>query len=176
MVNLRNIIIETERLRLAPIEMKHAPSIFSEFTEEITTYMFPAAAKNITETENFVRQELEKIRKGESLTVIITDKTGGGFLGVESAVDIHKKIICFGIWLKKSAHGNKYGQEAMKGLKDWIDNNIKYEYIFYPVDKRNVASRKVAESLGGVIRAKYKKKNMSGNILDEVEYRIYPIP
>ncbi len=62
----------------------------------------------------------------------------------------------------------------MTGLKKWIDENIEYEYIKYPIDKKNFPSRRIVEALGGGIRDEYKKKNLSGNILDEVEYWIYP--
>ena len=44
----------------------------------------------------------------------------------------------------------------------------------YPVDKKNISSRKIPESLGGIIETEYKTTNMAGKILDEVEYRIYP--
>ena len=55
----------------------------------------------------------------------------------------------FGIWIKKDAHGNKYGREAIKILRHWAIENIDFDYAIYPVDKGNIASRKTAESLGG---------------------------
>jgi len=76
--------------------------------------------------------------------------------------------------IKKSAHGNKYGREAVRGLKEWIDDHMKYRYISYPVDRKNIPSRKIPESLGGIVEAEYEKESQSGNILDVVEYRIYP--
>ncbi|MEH2435865.1 MAG: GNAT family N-acetyltransferase [Nostoc sp.] len=78
-----------------------------------------------------------------------------------------------GIWLKKSAHGHGFGREAIHVLKDWVDKNLEYNYLSYPVDKRNIPSRKIAESLRGKIFREFQQINKSGYLLDEVEYRIY---
>ena len=77
-----------------------------------------------------------------------------------------------GIWLKKSAHGQKLGREAIHCLVDWAKTNLDAAFLIYPVDRQNIPSRKIPESLGGVIFREDKVKNMSGHILDEVIYRI----
>ncbi|MEI6118205.1 MAG: hypothetical protein WCP92_02960 [bacterium] len=61
MENIQNITIETERLLLVPITLQYAEDIFKEFTSEITTYMFPKAAENISETESFIQSSIEKM-------------------------------------------------------------------------------------------------------------------
>ena len=81
----------------------------------------------------------------------------------------------FGVWTKKSSHGNGYGKEAIHALYKWACRNIEFDYITYPVDKRNVASRKIPESLGGVVAKEYKQENLAGFELDEVEYHIYNV-
>jgi hypothetical protein len=63
MENIKNIIIETERLLLIPITMEYAEEIFKEFTPEITTYMFPKSAENISETESFINHALEEMEQ-----------------------------------------------------------------------------------------------------------------
>ena len=42
----------------------------------------------------------------------------------------------------------------------------------YPVDRRNIPSRRIPESLGGVVKEEYEKENRSGKILDLVCYHI----
>jgi [ribosomal protein S5]-alanine N-acetyltransferase len=172
--DLTKVVIETDRLKLIPTSLKYAPEIFKEFTKQITTYMHPKAPKEIKETEAFINSSVQKIENGEELQVVILDKKTGEFLGHGGITKLKTDTPELGIWIKKSAHGNKYGREAVKALKEWVEHNLKYKYIIYPVDKRNIPSRKIAESLGGVVEDEYKKENMSGNILDEVEYRIYP--
>ena len=60
---INELTLQTERLLLVPIRMTYAEAIFKEFTPEITTYMFPKAAKVISETENFIKDSIEKMEK-----------------------------------------------------------------------------------------------------------------
>lgn len=168
-----NIVINTSRLRLVSINQNFANDIFQNFTEEITTYMMPKAPKKIEETQQFIESATQKSQKGEELQIVVLDRTSGEFLGCAGIHSITTKTPTLGIWLKKSAHGKGIGKEAITALKQWAEKNLEYEYLVYPVDRRNVPSRKIPESLGGIIGAEYKKTSMSGNVLDEIEYRIY---
>ena len=173
MKDLSQITIYTERLSLVPLSETYAQTICEEFTEEITTYMFPRSPKKIEETLAYIHTMIPKIAKGEELAVVILSKDTGEFLGGGGAHNLTTPTPELGIWIKKSAHGNNFGKEAVQALKQWIDENIPYTYIIYPVDRRNIPSRKIAESLGGIIEKEYQTKNMAGDTLDEIEYRIY---
>lgn len=173
-MDLSKTVILTDRLKLVPTSLKYAPEVFKEFTEEITTYMFPKVPQDIHDTETFINTSIKKMENGEELQVVILDKKTGDFFGHGGIRKLNTDTPEPGIWIKKSAHGNKYGREAVKALKEWIDKNYKYKYIMYPVDRENISSRKIAESLGGIVEVEYKKINESGNELDIVEYRIYP--
>jgi [ribosomal protein S5]-alanine N-acetyltransferase len=173
-MNLSNLKITTERLLLVPIDMSYADIIFQEFTPEITTYMGPKSPDKIEETQEFITNSIEEMKAGTDIIVVILNKETKEFLGCSGMHRITTKTPETGIWIKKSAHGNKYGREAVTSLKEWTDKNFSYDHIIYPVDKDNVGSRKIAESLGGEIKAEQKVENMSGNILNEVIYWIYP--
>lgn len=173
-MDLLNIEIETERLRLVPVSEKHREEIFKEFSPEIVTYMVPKPAEKIEETDAFISSTIKNMEKGEEVVLVILKKDNEEFVGITGLHHIDMPQPHFGVWTKKSSHGNKYGREALQGFKKWADENVKYEYIIYPVDKRNIASRKIAESLGGVVEDEYEKVGMAGQQLDEVEYRIYP--
>jgi RimJ/RimL family protein N-acetyltransferase len=168
-----NLVITTERLVLKPISLEYREDIFKEFTEEIVVFMNPSPAKDISETENFILDSLEKMKKGSDAQQVITHATTGEFLGCAGLHHINTSVPVFGIWLKKGAHGNKYGQEAMKGLKEWAEKNLEYEYLKYPVAVKNVSSRKVAESLGGRAEREFVGEKQNGEKMNEVEYRIY---
>ncbi|MBI3485342.1 GNAT family N-acetyltransferase [Candidatus Daviesbacteria bacterium] len=172
-MNLQSLEIVSDRLKLVPISRKYLKDIFANFTSEITTYMFPAPPKRKEETEEFIDSAIRKNESGEDIVKVITNKETGEFLGCGGLHKIKSGRPELEIWIKKSAHGNHYGREALTALKDWADQNINYQYIKYPVDKKNIPSRKIAESLGGEVIAEMQKTNLSGNILDEVEYRIY---
>src|SRR3989344_3002706 len=168
------ILIETKRLLLKPLSMQWKEVIFREFTEEITLFMFPRAAKKMAETEDFIVSTMEKMKQGKEIVCVTLEKQSEEFLGCAGLHEINTNFPELGIWLKKSAHGKKYGREAITDLKQWADEHLTYDHIVYPVDRDNIASRKIPESLGGVIHREYEKKNLSGNTLHTVEYWISP--
>lgn len=172
-MNLLNVEILTNRLWLRPISIKYKEDIFLEFTEEVTIYMCPRPAKDISETEAFINESIKELKNGVSLGLIILKRQSQEFLGCAGLHDIGRKDPELGIWLKKVAHGNKYGLEAIAAIKYWADEKLKCEYLRYPVDRANIASRKIAEALGGKSVREFNQTNMSGNTLHIVEYRIY---
>lgn len=172
-MNLLKQVITTERLKMVPVSEKFAEDIFQEFTPEVTTYMFAKPAETIDDTLSFIKFSNEQLAKGAMLNVSIFNLQTGEFIGGAGINHTDTKTPELGIWIKKGAHGQKYGREAVKGLKDWAEAKLSFDYLTYPVDKKNIASRKIAESLGGTVKKEYKKVNQSGHTLDEVEYWIY---
>jgi len=172
---IQKIKIETPRLVLTPIDYNFTQDIFSNFTSEITHYMCPSPALNITETKNFIRKSMEKMEKGEELVFAILSKLSREFLGCTGIHKINTRTPELGIWLKKEAHGNKYGQETIISIHKWANKKVDFEYLIYPVDKNNVSSRKIPELLKGKINKEYKQKNMSDKTLNLIEYNIYKI-
>ncbi len=174
-MNTTKVIIETENLLLKSISLDYKEDIFREFTSEITLYMRPSPPKKIEETIQFIEESLEKNKKGIDFCAAVLCKKTGEYLGNTGVHRINTKTPELGIWIKKSAHGNGYGKEAVKGMKDWAENNLKYDYLLYPVVYENYASRKIAEFLGGKMHREYEETNFNGEKHHMVEYRIYPL-
>jgi RimJ/RimL family protein N-acetyltransferase len=172
-MNLLNIAIETERLVLKPISYDYTEDIFKELTQEITKYMYPKPAENIEETKNFIKRSLKGLKEGDNFQLVIVKKYTNEFIGCIGLHNINTSEPELGIWTKKSSHKNGYGLEAMNGLIDWANKNITFDYLRYPVDKRNMASRRIPEKNNGEIMKEYKNIGMGGNELDEIEYWIY---
>lgn len=174
MTDLLNLKVETERLLLVSISPDYAEDIFKEFTPEITLWMAPSSPNNISETYAFIDGAVLKMREGRDYVVAILNKETGEFLGGGGLHRVNTKTPEIGIWIKKSAHGQRIGREAVVGLKKWADENLVYEYIIYPADRRNIPSRKIPESLGGVL-VKEELHNRAGREpLECVVYYIYP--
>ena len=171
--DLQSLTIEGERLRLVAICDKFEQDIFKNFTSEITRYMFPSPAKDIEETRNFIVKSRRSMQIGNELLLAILHKPLGEFLGC-CALHGEGKIRTpeLGIWIKKDAHGNGYGREAIHTLVNWSWNNIDIDYFIYPVDRQNIASSKIPESLGGEVIEELKVETPTGKILDEVVYKI----
>lgn len=104
--------------------------------------------------------------------MVITDRESGDFLGCVGLHKLANKRPEFGIWVKQSAHMHGYGREAIHALKRWADQHIPYDYLIYPVDSRNMASRKIPESLGAAIISQYDDTGGMGQDLTLIKYRI----
>lgn len=168
-----SVEIVGERVLLSPISLNFSKDIYREFTNEITQYMFPSSADDISEIISFIEMSVEGMNNQTDLVLIISDLESGGFLGV---CGIHSrgnpKEPELGVWLKKSAHLKHYDREAISILVKWAKENIVLNHLMYPVDRDNIPSIKVAEFLGGKIVGEGAKESMSGTILNEVSYKI----
>jgi [ribosomal protein S5]-alanine N-acetyltransferase len=165
--------IEGVRLRLVAISENFEDDIFKEFTSEITRYMFPPSAKDLRETRQFITESKRSMKIGNDLHFAIISKPVEEFLGCCSLHGEDKiRTPELGIWIKKSAHGKHYGREAIHTLVSWSWTNIDLDYFTYPVDRKNIASRKIPESLGGEVIKEVKIETPTGKILDEVVYKI----
>ena len=173
-MNLLDTLIETERLRIIPISMDYAQDIFREFTWEITTYMFPKPPDRIEETQQFIYASLQSLQDGKHLQVVVLEKDTEHFLGLAGLHKVHTPTPELGIWMKKSAHGHGYGQETISALIQWAKQNLQYHYLIYPVDERNIPSKKIPESYNGQIARKYRIESQSKRELSILEYRIFP--
>lgn len=171
--DLTKVLLESERLILKPISWQYTDLIFCEFNYKITQYTYSKPAENISQTKNFINRALNNIKSKIDLVLIILNKNNRDFLGICGIHRIHTTKPELGIWLKHQAQGNNFGKEAIYLLKDWADRHLNYEYCLYSVDRRNIPSRKIPESLGGQIYRQYQMTNENGKVLDLLEYRIY---
>lgn len=171
--DLLSLVLESERLRLVPISEEFAQDIFHEFNHEITPYMIPQPAQNIEETRQFINKSRNAMKAGYNFQSAILSKETNEYLG-NCGLHGHKNIKTpeLGIWLKKSAHGNGYGREAIATMVNWAQKNIEIDYFIYPVDRRNVPSCKIPESLNGEIISEIQETSLSGHVLDVVIYKI----
>lgn len=172
MEDLNPLQLESERLILKTISLEYKWEIFAEFTSDITTYMFPKPAENLKETECFIKNVIRHWENGIDLTLVILKKVDLEFLGICSLHRLCSDTPEFGIWLKKSAHGHRFGREAIHCLKSWAEDNLDCDYFTYTVDKQNIPSRKIPESLGGRVVRSFQQMNLSGTLLDLLVYRI----
>ncbi|WP_347989036.1 GNAT family N-acetyltransferase [Methylomonas sp. AM2-LC] len=172
-IRFSSVTINGVRVKLIPIADQYADIIFKEFTDEITQFMVPSTPTHINQIYEFIRASNKKMEENTDLTFAILDNTSDEFLGV---CGLHGKPSpdepSLGIWLKKQAHGNRFGQEAIKILANWARENLIFSFMVYPCDRDNIPSRKIAEKLNGRIFRTGKVTSMSGRILNEVAYKI----
>ena len=164
--------IETERLILVPVEEKHIESIYKYFNKEVTVYMVPFPAKNIDETRSVVAGFIQQRKNYMDFVYAITLKSNKEFLGLIGLHNLKNKTPELGIWTKTEAHGNHYGREAVGGLIKYA-GNLGFKKLIYPVDKRNIPSRKIPVFYGGkLIKEDEPVKTADGRILNIETYEI----
>lgn len=174
-MNLKDVVIETKRLRLTPINESHLMPVYKHFTISITKFMYPQPSGNIGDTEEFINSSVEGILNGTNLQLVIHDKDTDKFLGCVGLHHVGSVDPELGVWIRKSFHSQGLGMEAVRGLIKWANENIEFNHLKYPVDKNNRSSRRIPLSCGGKFIKSYSLLNMNKTKeLDIVEYWIQP--
>ncbi len=169
-ISLEKLI--TERLILKPIDKNVANDIFENFTKEVIKYMFPSEFKNIDEAFKFIYRMQKNRAELKDFVYSIHLKHNDEFIGCVGLHRLKLEIPELGIWIKISSHGNKYGREAVYALVE-LAKKLGYNTLKYPVDCKNIASKKIPISLDGKLIKEHEMLETSdGRILDEEIYHI----
>lgn len=172
-LRLLETVIESDRLRLTPTAASDADAIFESFTADVARYMFPEPARRLEETLEFIRKSREATETGDNLQLTIASSATGEFLG---CCGLHGyasvRVPELGVWIKQQAHGHGYGKEAVVALVHWAVEHLDVSGFTYPVDRRNAASRRIPEALGGEVVGTALTEGLGGNRLEVVTYRI----
>ncbi|MBN8571726.1 MAG: GNAT family N-acetyltransferase [Ignavibacteria bacterium] len=172
-LDFTNFSLETDRLVLVPLSIKYKYDVFLEFNTTISQYMFPKPADEISETEEFINSKIPGMKEGNDMQMVMTLKETGEFIGLAGLHEVKSKTPILGLWVKKSAHGNGYGREAITIMYHWAKGYTNPDYFKYSVDKDNIPSIKIPESLGGKVGETKTMKSLAGNTLNLLEYWIY---
>ena len=149
--------------------MEYKENICKEFTPEVTKYMPFTPRGDITMTEDFIRRTEQELQDEISLQWCIFLINNNEFLGCCELHHINTKTIEIGLWLKKSAQGKGYGIETVETLIDRAHKQFGFDYLFYPVDKENLASKRIAEKPGFTATKSYLMRKSETENLDIIE-------
>lgn len=172
-LNLCQLTIKGERIMLCSVTEHDIDSVFNYFNEDIIRYMMPAINRSIEGTRTFITSSIDKMRNGIELVCSIRAASSNEFLGIcgihETKDPMRPEL---GVWVKKDAHGNGYGKEAIQTLFSWMKQHIEFDKALYPVDKDNIPSCKIPESLGGKVASRETKISGEGYSLNKLNYEI----
>lgn len=172
-VNFDTLVILGERIFLSTRVDFYANEIFREFTTEITRYMMPQPCATRADFERVLQQFAQQRANKTDILFVILKKESGEFLGCCGIhVGNNARVPHVGLWIKKGAHGHRYGREAIRTLIQYASEHLVVEGFFYPVDRRNIPSVKIPESLGGSVVEEVKVTKSNGEELDEFVYHI----
>lgn len=169
-----NITLHTKNLVLKPIQLSDAEAIFHFFTPKVTTYMYPAPARTIQDTLDFIHTAIKLREEDKEIVWVARLQVDETFVGCMGLHHINTRTPELGVWIQEGFFGKKLGIEGMSEVIRFAREKVPHDYLIYPVDRRNYPSRNIPESFGGVLRKTYQTTGRSGNLLDIIEYWIYP--
>ena len=112
--------------------------------------------KDTAEKKKKKKTERSKYEKNIDKVFVGRLKETNEFIGVFAIHHVDTKTPELGVWTKLESHGNGYGLEGMTAVKDYAFEHVDFDYLIYPVDRRNYASRNIPQTIGGFIRKEYK--------------------
>lgn len=169
---MKDYKLESERLYLEEIELKHGEAILKHFTSRVTTYMYPKPNENLEEVHQFIRSMIEAKKSEDIYTYAIFLKSTKEFIGMLGLHRLKEEIPEIGIWTKEEAFGNHYGREAVSILFE-IARQKGFKKLLYPVDHRNIASRKIPLYYSGKSNELIQKRSTADNReLEVIDYII----
>lgn len=138
----------TERLLLHPFEPADADEIFACITPSLTRYM---AWEPPPSRESFALlwRSWGPLAETGSDYIFVVRRRDGLFLGLAGLHRAQSAAPELGIWIREDEHGRGYGREAVAAVADWASEAPGVRHFEYPVAEANLASRRIAESLGG---------------------------
>lgn len=172
MILNKDIRIKTDRLVLQPVDELYIDDINTCFTAEVTRYMPFNPDGDRNDILAFVQESKKMLLKNTDLVMVALDYNNS-FMGCCGIHNITEESVELGLWLKKSAQGLGLGTEIIVSLIEFLENNFTFQYIMYPVDQENIASRKIPEKLGFTLFKKYQKNKSPSSFLNILEYRKY---
>ena len=165
------MLLETARLLLTPVSAKYADEVYTHFRGEVVAYMQAGAAQDPEESRAVLRGMEKGRENGEELVFAVLLKCGREFLGLAGLHELKSEAPELGLWLKAPAHGQHYGREAIGGLMEYA-RSLGIARLRYPVDRRNIASRKIPLFYGGRAAGSRTIRTADGRTLEEEIYEI----
>ncbi|MFM0260487.1 GNAT family N-acetyltransferase [Paraburkholderia sediminicola] len=145
------IQIESTRLLIKPFTANDADATFACITPSLTRHMAwePPASRH--DFDGVWRSWIPSIDDGSDYIFAIRQRADGSILGLAGLHRVRTESPELGIWIREDRHRNGFGREAVTLVAHWVTRTIGCASFTYPVAEENRPSRRIAESLSGVI-------------------------
>jgi RimJ/RimL family protein N-acetyltransferase len=150
-VDLRKTVLSSARLSLTAFAPTDAAEIFAAVTPTLTRFMAFEPSPSLAAFADVWPAWLSRMATGAELFLVLRLRSSGEFLGLAGLHALDGSEPEAGIWIKESAHGYGYGREAVATAIAWAGRELGVPAFLYPVVEENRRSRRLAESLGGII-------------------------
>jgi RimJ/RimL family protein N-acetyltransferase len=128
-----------------------AAEVFAAVTPTLTRFMAFKPSPSLAAFADTWQAWPPQMAAGTELILVLRLRSSGEFLGIAGLHALGSSEPETGIWIKESAHGFGYGREAVATVIAWAGRELGAQAFLYPVVEQNRRSRRLAESLGGVV-------------------------
>jgi RimJ/RimL family protein N-acetyltransferase len=177
-VPLPELPIETERLRLRPLEAGDHASLLAIYGREDVTRYLPSGVRDADGVSELLERKLAPTRleeDGDALNLAVVLREDGRFAG--EVMLFHRSTIHraaeVGYVFDPAFHGRGFATEAAAELLGIAFEQVGYHRVYGRLDARNTASARVLEKLG-MRREAHLVENewLQGEWTDEVIYAL----
>lgn len=178
------MLIDTERLILRPLRVEDATSYLealNESREQLDQWMgWSKSQATIDAVEDYIlRGNAKWILRTDLVYGIFTRELPDRVLGGTGFHQLNWSIRAFetGYWLRTSATGNGYMQEALRGLTTMAFSDLHARRIELRCDPANTRSIRVAEQCGYELEGRLRSADTNTNdeVVDDLVFaRIAP--
>ncbi|MEX0632537.1 GNAT family N-acetyltransferase [Serratia ureilytica] len=159
--------MDTDRLLIAPYRSRRRRCLPGDHPT-LTRFMAFEPEASPEDFANVWQGWLPLMREGEEVIFVARRREDRQFVGVGGAHNLRSRTPELGIWVKESLHGrlrarNRAGHRALG------QRALSASAPYLPGGRANTASRRLAESLGGVLAGK--RENIK---YDAVVYHLPP--
>ena len=150
----RNIIFETEHVRLEPLCDQHYAA-FEEIAlaqpDLIQFSPFPFGTKETTQL--YFSDAYDGRLRGIRYPFAIIDKATGNFAGSTSigfVSDLDRRLEIGWTWIDRRLHGSGLNRHCKFLLLKYAFEELQFERVEFRTDARNICSQKAMEKIGAV--------------------------
>ncbi|WP_233809389.1 GNAT family N-acetyltransferase [Paraburkholderia sp. HP33-1] len=145
------IRIESARLSPKPFAASDADEAFPCITTSLTRWMSWEPAPDRETFDRIWQAWLPAMAERADFVFAVRERNSGEFLGLAGLHHVKDASAVLGIWVRENRHGEGIGREAVRLVAEWASSELSIERFTYPVAEENYPSRRIAESLGGVV-------------------------
>lgn len=143
-------------IALHPFGPEFADDSFARVTPTLTRFMSWEPVESIDAFEPVWRHWMNQRAEGTAAVFAVVDPVSGEFLGQVGIHNADRAVPELGVWIREDRHGRGFGRRAVAAARDWAcDTRPDIVAFRYPVAEDNVASRRIAERLDGVVIDRY---------------------
>jgi [ribosomal protein S5]-alanine N-acetyltransferase len=157
-----NLILETERLLLRPLELSDAEGMFLlDSNPNVHLYLGNHPVKSIEESIGYIENLQNQYKNNRIGRFAVILKESGEFIGwsgikfITEQENNHVNFYEIGYRFREEFWGKGFAYESAKAWYDYAFNELKVDVLYASAHIDNIGSRRVLEKIGLKLKNEY---------------------